>query len=286
MEEIGGQTAFDSSGHGFHGVRTAVEPQPGFWPEVGLAAGFGGATTRSRIEVPALIHPVSNNNRFDALTVEAWVRVNQWNEDPNDYGSSGIFTGNAWPSGSFQLTAASANQIQFGVRDSQSGALANDYAVIDPAVFTTNAWLHLVAVYDSPARSFRFYTNGAEAIFIPLDVAPPAFLTNSHLGAWLDFDGNLTRFFEGEIDEVAVYASALSPARIRAHYQAAFPLALLATPLAGGDVRLDWVAPGSVLQENTNLSNPAGWVDSPGAPQRSLLITPEPPWKYFRLRGQ
>src|SRR5262249_644576 len=222
--EGGGSTALDSSRHGSPGTRTTVPPQPGVGPEGGVAAGLDGTGSRGHITVPTLVHPVTGSSSFYALTVEAWVRLNQWNEDSDEFGLSGIFTGNGWPSGSFQLVAANANRFFFGVHDSSGGGFNNDYPVTDPAVFTTNVWLHLAAVFNTAnPPSFRFYTNGVLAKLINLDNAPAAWLTNSHIGSWLGLDGNLSRFFDGQIDEVAVYAAALPPARIAAHYQSVFP---------------------------------------------------------------
>jgi hypothetical protein len=283
MEEVGGSTVFDSSGHGFHGTRTGVVSQTGPWPAAGEAAEFHGAAARGHIAVPALIHPVSGSSSFEALTVEAWVRLNQWNDDIDEFGLSGIFTGNGWPDGSFQFTAGNANRFRFGVRDSTGGGFANDYEAADPIVFTTNVWLHLATTYDTAGKTFRFYTNGVEARRVDLDDAPPAFMTNSQIGAWLGLDGNLARFFDGQIDEVAVYATALPPARIAAHYQSAFPN-LVAVAQEGAQLRFDWVIPGAVLQENTDLANPSGWTDVPGGNVSGVRMTPGSGKRFFRIR--
>jgi hypothetical protein len=282
LEELGGSTVFDSSGHGLHGMRSNVVLQSGAWPEVGHSAGFEGTVTRGHIAVPALIHPLSGSSSFQALTVEAWVRVNRWNEDFNDFGLSGIFTGNGWPAGSFQFDAWNSGQFTFGVRDSSGGGFNNDYVVGNPAVFTTNVWLHLATVYDTAAKTFQFYTNGVVARTVSLENAPPAWVANSHIGAWLGLDGNLSRFFDGQIDEVAVYAAALPPARIAAHYYSAFP-AVVALNQEGAELRLDWVLPGAVLQQSTNLANPFGWTEVPGNPIGPMTIAPTLGQKFFRL---
>jgi hypothetical protein len=169
------------------------------------------------------------------------------------------------------------------VRDSSGGGGANDYPVTNAAVFTTGVWLHLAAVYDGGNRTFRFYTNGVQATVVSLDTAPPANLTGSHLGAWLGFDENLHRFLDGQIDEVAVYATALPPARIAAHYWSAIPNELFSTQ-GGTELRFEWIIPGVVLQQNTNLANPSGWTDVPGATNSPFVVPFSSAQKFFRLK--
>src|SRR6185295_14869585 len=128
-------------------------------------------------------------------------------------------------------------------------------------------------VYDTTSQTFKFYTNGVLSASVSLDNAPPAYLNGSHLGAWFGLDQNLYRFLDGDIDEVAVYATALSAARIAAHYQAAIPPFLIETPV-GPQIQLDWVAPGFILQQNTNLATPLSWSDIPNATNSPVMVAP------------
>jgi len=289
LEERAGSKVFDSSGPGYHGVSANVTPTPGPVPWLGSSAGFNGWTAQSSIAVPALLNPATSDSFFNQLTVEAWVKLNAWNDsgNPNDYGLRGIFCGDQWPEGSFQMTAANANYFTFGVRDSSGGGGVNDYFAYDPAVITTGVWLHLAAVYDTASSTFTLYTNGAPAQVVQLDYAPPANMTPSHLGAWMSFHGNLYRFLDGQLDEVAIYATALTPQRIAAHYQAALTpapsLTITHLPQVPA-LRIEWAATGFVLQENSNATNPSGWTDMPAGNASPVVL----PWaagqKFFRLR--
>jgi hypothetical protein len=175
------------------------------------------------VGVPALLNPATSDSYFGQLTAEVWVKLNAWNDLPDPFYNvplSGIFCGDMFPPGSFQMVAANPNQLEFSVDTAISGGQLSSFPISDPSLFTTEVWLHVVSVYDTIAGTFAFYINGAPYAVIPLDYAPPALLTTSHLGAWLGFDGNLYRYLDGQIDEFAVYATALTPDRIAAHYAA------------------------------------------------------------------
>src|SRR5262249_11168798 len=152
--------AFDSSSHGFHGSYSNVVAAPGVAPWFGSSANFGGSAAQASIAVPAIISPLTFTNFYNELTVEAWVKLNAWNNnssDPNDYGLSGLYCGNEWPASSFQFVAVNEGYLALGVRDSYGGGLFNDYAVWNPTLFKTNEWMHLATVYDSLAKTFRLY---------------------------------------------------------------------------------------------------------------------------------
>jgi hypothetical protein len=260
LEEQGGRIAFDSSGNGFHGSSSNVGAAPGPAPWLGSSANFGGAVEQAHIAVPALINPETSNSFFSEITVEGWVKLNAWNNnssDPNDYGLSGLFCGNEWPEGSFQFVAVNEGYLAPGVRDSYGGDIFNDYAVWNPTLFKTNEWMLLATVYDSVAQTFRLYVNGAQAAEFNLDYAPPAYLGPSHLGAWLGLDGVLHRFLDGQIDEVAVYARALSAERIAAHYDAAVSIQIIQQP---ADVA---TSPGALAQFSIDA-----WTTQGGLPLR------------------
>jgi hypothetical protein len=87
-------------------------------------------------------------------------------------------------------------------------------------VFALNAWSHVAAVYDQPAGARRIYVNGvkvAERIDVPITV------TNSTaevvIGAAFSA-GPADSFFDGLIDELSFYSTALSTAEIQAIYNA------------------------------------------------------------------
>ena len=149
----------------------------------------------------------------------------------------------------------------------------------------------MAAVYDSINSTLTRYTNGVQVVGDPvvLDTAPLAALNSAHLGAWLGIDGNLYRFFDGQIDEVAVFSSALSSNRIAAHYQAAAIAVVgpaLSYSLAAGQLTLSWNGTGFVLQENSNLNNSSGWTDLPSGDLSPVSVNVGTGSAFFRLEKQ
>jgi hypothetical protein len=81
-------------------------------------------------------------------------------------------------------------------------------------------WHHLVATYDSAAAVESVYLDtallGQKASSLALPDQGISF-TIGNQNCSCDF----TIAFRGDLDEVAIYATALSPERIKAHYDAA-----------------------------------------------------------------
>lgn len=77
-------------------------------------------------------------------------------------------------------------------------------------------WCHMVAVFDG--QNITFYVNGEQKSQTVLT----DYIANSSqpllIGGFMTSD-TVTRFWDGNVDEVAIYNTALSVARIQAHYQ-------------------------------------------------------------------
>ncbi len=123
---------------------------------------------------------------------------------------------------------------------------------------------HVVATYDGAQQ--RLYIDGKEVASASL--SGPADPTGHSLlvGSW---DG-AGEFFHGNLDEPAVYGSALSPARVQAHFDAgstqpppppdvAAPTELKATASSSSQINLTWAdkatdETGYVVERSTNAS--------------------------------
>ncbi|HEY6464311.1 MAG TPA: LamG domain-containing protein [Polyangiaceae bacterium] len=84
------------------------------------------------------------------------------------------------------------------------------------AVAQNTGWYHVVAVYDG--AQMILYVNGQQSAVVASSLAIPSFACTFVIGA--THCGTVASF-QGLVDEAAVYTTALSPARIQAHYQAA-----------------------------------------------------------------
>jgi trimeric autotransporter adhesin len=85
--------------------------------------------------------------------------------------------------------------------------------VTNPDTVTLNTFVHAVATYDG--ATLQFYVNGLVAAPGEPDARPlPALNVPAYIGSARP-SSNL---YEGSIDEIAIYASALPPSRIADHY--------------------------------------------------------------------
>lgn len=84
--------------------------------------------------------------------------------------------------------------------------------------YTVGQWQHLVITYDKPSQTAVFYINGAAVATQTAtagDYVPnPGTIIPSIAG----FANGTENPFEGDMDEVAFYGSALTPAQVSAHY--------------------------------------------------------------------
>jgi hypothetical protein len=118
------------------------------------------------------------------------------------------------PRTGYYFYLSSGNVWQF-VTGNGGGA---DYLSASSAI-TTGQWYHLVGTYDAPTRVKRFFINGALIGTVSNTVAVNA-SQPLRIGAGAT-EGTGNYWFGGEVDEVAVFARALTPAEVTSHYQRA-----------------------------------------------------------------
>jgi hypothetical protein len=139
----------------------------------------------------------------DRITLEAWIK-------PNALPAAGDFAS--------VVTKAEAYSLQFNgplleLTVMQAGVRKRLQA---PAgTIAAGQTYHVVGTYDGTTQ--RLYVNGAQVASTALTGAASVTATNLDVGSW---DGG-SEFFNGTIDDVAVYGSALAAARVTAHYDAA-----------------------------------------------------------------
>ena len=121
------------------------------------------------------------------------------------------------------MDGAESGGFGFGIAGGAQGGAGSQLVAYFPGVgwvdsgYTFPAsrhWYHVVATWDG--STVRFYVNGVQT---PSTGALSPSTAASHFSIGSSFDlstGAATHFFSGAIDDVAVYASALSPAQIRA----------------------------------------------------------------------
>jgi hypothetical protein len=224
------------------------------------------AGNQTKVEVP--FSPDLNSTVF---SIECWAKVT---------GGAGVhrspLTSRAdSPQRGYIFYAEPGNTWQFWTgHGDQSGW----DSIQGPAV-RVGAWTHLAATYDGTTK--RFYVDGVEvgsntSTFGPNDEKP----LRIGAGATDDPTGNF--FFEGSVDEAAVYGKVLTPEQILTHYGVGaqpFNPPTLTIALAGANVVLTWSD--GVLLESTAVSG-APWLTVAGAAS-PYTLAPAGTWKFYRV---
>ncbi len=198
LNEADGETAVDSAGDNDGAITlTLFGSQGAILGSDDTAMGFDGT---SKIDIPNT--PELNGEQF---SFEVWAKVT---------GGEGTFRSpltsrDDFPQRGYILYAGSNNRWQFW-----NGATGGGWQAIQGPEITLFEWYHLVGTYDGSVK--RFYVNGIEVgsaeVGVELNTEMPL-----RIGAGAtETDGNF--FFQGDIDEVAVYDSVLSAERILEHF--------------------------------------------------------------------
>jgi hypothetical protein len=178
---------------------------------LGVAGALAGdASTAARFDgvndLVTMGDPAGGVLDFDTgdFTVEVWVRTSLNGER--------FIVGKRASGPHWFLTvtddAGHVGQVRATIHD---GALRQGYSTVP---VDDGAWHHVVVGFDRDA-GIRFYVDGAVAGFTA--VATPGSLSNA--GAFQLAKTSGYSYFNGDLDEVALYGALLPPARIQAHYE-------------------------------------------------------------------
>jgi hypothetical protein len=204
LGEASGTTAADASGNGRTGsyVATPTLGAPGALNgDSNTSVGFNGTSQYVNVPYAAALNPAQ-------FTVEAWAYVTGGQGTYRSIVTSRNYSTNN--ARGYVIYAAQDNTWQLW-----DGAGAGWGIVYGPPV-TLNQWTHLVGTYDG--TSLRFYVNGTL-----IGTTPAGYVQNTDRPLWIATgrtETTPTFFLPGRVDEAAVYGSALSAARVQAHYSA------------------------------------------------------------------
>lgn len=139
-------------------------------------------------------------------------------------------------------------------------------------------WIHLAGVYNG--TEWILYRNGTPLATTPAPFGAPAVSNGDWaIGATGAGFGDV---FSGEIDDVAIFSTALSPARIAAHANGGSSGELsLAIARSGANLTITWSS--GVLQEANAVTG--AYTDVTGATS-PYTVTAGAGTKFYRLRGQ
>lgn len=205
LDETSGTIIADSTGSNsgalYGGVTLGV---PGaLATDSNPAMAFDGSTGYASIPNSASLNPTGD------LTVEAWAKPTALDGMTHAVVHKGSSTtSSSWQ---YRLTLHATNQWRGCVYAGSAGA-----CVLAPGTASTTSWTHLVLTRSG--TTVTLYIDGASVGTATLSGALNS--TTGTLGIGR-VGSNATNYFKGGLDEVALYAGALSAERIAAHYAAA-----------------------------------------------------------------
>ncbi len=202
LDEASGVTAHDSTGanNGTYVGAPTLNAPGALGGDMDHATALRGGASGDSVQVPA-----SASLDIGQGTLEVWFKAN------DAAATQQILT--LYGANSPKFALGIANGHFYPELQTSSG---NSYS-IDTGVVVAGAWYHFVGTYRPSDGFFRAYVNGQQVAQVATDGSPLVSLGQAQaaIGGWG------ASSFNGTVDEAAVYPSALTPAQIQAHYDAA-----------------------------------------------------------------
>ena len=163
-------------------------------------------------------------NPSTAISVEAWINphsnkiagiAGKWaNHDDDDKKYPWLLWQRDEPPAGYQ------GRVSWVVNNGRDNTYETDggYLYANLPIIDDNRWYHVVGTYDSTAQEIKLYLNG-QLIDSAKQITPIKNNPNADflIGAYSN-DATNYNYFEGLIDEVAVYDTALTLSQIEANY--------------------------------------------------------------------
>lgn len=264
LDEIGNANPGYYSGGVTVGEPGAIHGDPN------TAVRFNGVDGKIDVWWSEVLNPadLSDPPQMTAFTIECWAKVSG---NVGNFRSPVTSRADA-PQRGYIFYASDANTWQFW-----NGAAAGGWQVVAGPAVQLDTWVHLVGTYDGTVK--RFYVNGTEVG----SAATTVLANNEHffrIGSGAT-EGNGNYWFNGVVDEVALYNKVLPEDRIWAHYLLAQPpTPTLAISRDQGNIVVTWTH--GTLQAADAVTG-ATWQDVPNTTS-PLTVTPTGEARFYRVR--
>lgn len=223
LGEASGTTCTDSSGNGNHGTYGPA-------PALGRTGALGDANTAASFTPGAGGSQVTLPYSASLSCTTAWtIECLAYVRSLPPPGEGPAFLSDLYPGSSsrVQYVLGFYYDSAYHGRVFAGTFTGNWHWAMSPAQCPLNGWVHWAGVYDGAAGTVTLYQDGvqvAQATGVPSSLA--AVTSNKWIGRRWDADEHP----DAVLDEVALYGTALSAARIAAHHAAW--VALLSAPRA------------------------------------------------------
>ncbi|HEY4415333.1 MAG TPA: LamG-like jellyroll fold domain-containing protein [Verrucomicrobiae bacterium] len=271
LGETNGSVAYDYVGGNNGQYNSVTLGQPGYSvTDSNKAAVFGPAA-------PSYVGSISNinfatNSGLPSFSLEAWVKASPQSSD-----SSVMTKGTGAGGEQFNIDFGAGGDFRFFVRDAGGGAhLCNSLFAPD------GNWHHLVGVCDSTAQMLTLYIDGisqAQAAISGtggIKAANQAMTIGSRQSGTTAYDNQL----DGSVDEVAIYATALTPEQVANHYNARYTAGALPAFVTQPVSVTNYVSLTTVLSAEAGGPDPLSYqwqsnsINIDGATATTLTISP------------
>ncbi len=149
----------------------------------------------------------------DAITVEAWVKLESKTGNNMKIVQKEVDGGHSNPWQVYALLLeGGADAFGFHISDGTSGSLQTVTGTTNPIL---GMWYHVVGTYDGSGPTLKIYVNGVEENSNTPSISS---LGTTDEPLRIGKDGG-AEYWDGLIDEVAIYNEALSDLEISKHYQ-------------------------------------------------------------------
>jgi hypothetical protein len=206
LDETSGTTYYDSY-NGNHGTASAPAPTPSTDAVVGGSQSFNGSSQYIRVADDASLDWASD----DSFTIEVWAKLTNCNTRNKvmigrDNRPGGVHW---WLGCGISTKTAVFNLI---------GTDNTGIAVTGSKTINDGQWHHIVAVRDESQDQNRLYVDGQLDGTASFNYTA-GFDATTTLGiGYMAYTGTPDYFYDGRLDEIALYSRALAAAEILEHY--------------------------------------------------------------------
>jgi hypothetical protein len=205
FDEGSGTTAFDSSGNGNNGTWSGSGTHYTTGKVGSYAGQFNGSDDYVNGGNGTSLNPTK-------ITLAVWVKANSFGNSKRIIEKAYTSFGEPYSQYNF-IIGDTAPYDYFAFQASINGT--RKQAAIPHGSVTTGVWYYVVGTFDG--TNLRIYLNGIEKAVTSASGNISSYDTNFLIGK---MGASESYFFNGSIDEVAIYNRALSAAEIKAQYDA------------------------------------------------------------------